>query len=61
MSTVDEYHKLARDCLRWAARARTEEQRKRLLNLATTGRRPPRVLKARAQWSQANNLRLVED
>ena len=34
MSTVDEYHKLARDCLRWAARARTEEQRKRLLNLA---------------------------
>ena len=34
MSTVDEYHKLARDCLRWAARARTEDQRKRLLNLA---------------------------
>jgi hypothetical protein len=34
MSTVDEYHKLARDCLRWAARARAEEQRKRLLNLA---------------------------
>jgi hypothetical protein len=30
MSTVDEYHKSARDCLRWAAKARTEEQRKHL-------------------------------
>ncbi len=28
MSTVEEYHKSARDCLRWAAKARTEEQRK---------------------------------
>ena len=34
MSTVDEYHKYARDCLRWAARAQTEEQRQRLLSLA---------------------------
>jgi hypothetical protein len=34
MSTADEYHKYARDCLRWAARARTEEQRKQFLNLA---------------------------
>jgi hypothetical protein len=34
MSAVDEYHKFARDCLRWAARARTEEQRKQLLSLA---------------------------
>jgi hypothetical protein len=34
MSTVDEYHKYARDCLRWAARARTEEQRKHFLSLA---------------------------
>ena len=34
MSTVDEYHKYARDCLRWAARARTEEQRRQLLTLA---------------------------
>ena len=34
MSTVNEYHTYARDCLRWAARARTEEQRKRLLSLA---------------------------
>ena len=34
MSTVDEYHKFARDCLRWAARARTEEQRNQLLSLA---------------------------
>jgi hypothetical protein len=34
MSTVDEYHKYARDCLRWAARARTEEQRQRFLSLA---------------------------
>jgi len=34
MSTVDEYHKSARDCLRWAAKARTEEQRKQLLSLA---------------------------
>jgi hypothetical protein len=34
MSTVDEYRKYARDCLRWAARARTEEQRKQFLSLA---------------------------
>jgi hypothetical protein len=34
MSTVDEYHTYARDCLRWAARARTEEQRKQFLTLA---------------------------
>ena len=34
MSTVNEYHAYARDCLRWAARARTEEQRERLLSLA---------------------------
>jgi hypothetical protein len=34
MSTVDEYHQFARDCLRWAARARTEDQRKQLLTLA---------------------------
>jgi hypothetical protein len=34
MSTVDEYHKYAKDCLRWAARARTEEQRQRFLSLA---------------------------
>jgi hypothetical protein len=34
MSTVDEYHKYARDCLRWAARARTEVQRQRFLSLA---------------------------
>jgi hypothetical protein len=34
MSTVDDYHKYARDCLRWAARARTEEQRKHFLALA---------------------------
>jgi hypothetical protein len=34
MSTVNKYHAYARDCLRWAARARTEEQRERLLSLA---------------------------
>jgi hypothetical protein len=34
MSTVDEYHHFARDCLRWAARARTEDQREQLLTLA---------------------------
>jgi hypothetical protein len=34
MSTVNEYHTYARDCLRWAARARTEEQRKQFLSLA---------------------------
>ena len=34
MSTVDEYHTSARDCLRWAAKARTEEQRKQFLSLA---------------------------
>ena len=33
MVAVDEYHKYARDCLRWAARARTEEQRKQFLSL----------------------------
>jgi hypothetical protein len=34
MSTVDEYRKYARDCLRWANRARTDEQRKQFLSLA---------------------------
>ena len=34
MFTVDEYHKYARESLRWAARARTEEQRKQFLRLA---------------------------
>ena len=34
MLTFAEHHKYARDCLRWAARARTEEQRQRFLNLA---------------------------
>jgi hypothetical protein len=34
MSTIDEYHKYARDCLRWANRARTDEQRKQFLSLA---------------------------
>ena len=34
MSTVNEYHTYARDCLRWAARARTEEQRRQFLTLA---------------------------
>ena len=34
MSTVNEYHAYARDCFRWAARARTEEQRERLMSLA---------------------------
>jgi len=33
-TTVDEYHSYARDCLRWAAKARTEEQREQLLSLA---------------------------
>src|SRR6476646_4706032 len=32
MSTVNEYHAYARDCFRWAPRARTEEQRERLLS-----------------------------
>ena len=35
MSTVNDYHTYARDCLRWAARARTEEQRKQFLSLAS--------------------------
>jgi hypothetical protein len=35
MSTASEYHMYARDCLRWAARARTEEQRKQFLSLAS--------------------------
>jgi hypothetical protein len=35
VSTVNEYHMYARDCLRWAARARTEEQRRQFLSLAS--------------------------
>jgi hypothetical protein len=35
MSTVNEYHTYARDCLRWAVRARTEEQRRQFLSLAS--------------------------
>ena len=34
MSTIDEYHTYAHDCLRWAATAQTEEQRNQLLTLA---------------------------
>src|SRR4051812_5967591 len=34
MSTVNEYHAYARDCFRWAARARTERQREQFLSLA---------------------------
>jgi hypothetical protein len=34
MSAGDEYRAYARDCLRWAAKARTEAQRKQLLSLA---------------------------
>ena len=34
MSTVDEYRKYQRDCLRRANRARTDEQRKQFLSLA---------------------------
>ena len=34
MSALDEYRAYARDCLRWAAKARTEGQRKQLLSLA---------------------------
>jgi hypothetical protein len=58
MSTVDEYHKLARDCLRWAARARTEKQRKRLLNLAHDWTQAASGL-AQAQRSQAGPARLL--
>ena len=43
MSTVDEYRKYARDCLRWANRARTDEQRKQFLSLAR-------------EWQQAASL-----
>jgi hypothetical protein len=43
MSTVDEYHQFARDCRRWAARARTEDQRKHFLTLAN-------------DWTQAASL-----
>jgi hypothetical protein len=34
MLAFDEHHKYARDCLRWTARALTEEQRKQFLSLA---------------------------
>ena len=43
MSTVDEYHKYARDCLRWAARARTEEQRRQFLTPARALRRLKKI------------------
>jgi hypothetical protein len=62
MSTVDEYHKLARDCLRWAARARTEEQRKRLLNLAHDWTQAASGLEgAPSPMEPGEHLRLVED
>jgi len=51
MSTVDEYHKYARDCLRWAARARTEEQRSSW-RWPTTGRK--QRAGSRAGQSQPN-------
>jgi hypothetical protein len=35
VSTVNEYHMYARDCLRWAAKARTEEQRRQFVSLAS--------------------------
>jgi hypothetical protein len=35
MSTVNEYQAYARDCLRWAAKAPTEEQRRQFLSLAS--------------------------
>ena len=35
MSTANEYHAYARDCHRWAARARTEQQRRQFLSLAS--------------------------
>ena len=46
MSTVNEYHAYARDCFRWAARARTEEQRERLLVLLAIGGKPRWSLRA---------------
>jgi hypothetical protein len=68
MSTVDEYHKYARDCLRWAARARTEEQRRQFLTLAQDWTQaasglegmqvpPQRVDAATTSWRQWAKLR----
>ena len=38
MTTVNDYHSYARDCLRWAVKAQTEEQRQRFLDLANDWR-----------------------
>jgi hypothetical protein len=47
MTTVDEYQTYARDCLRWAAKAQSEEQRKQLLRLARDWTQAAEALDAR--------------
>ena len=47
MSAGDEYRAYARDCLRWAAKARTEAQRKQLLSLAKDWTQAAEALDAR--------------
>jgi hypothetical protein len=34
MATVAEYHQYAEECLRWATKAKTEEERKAFLDMA---------------------------
>ena len=60
MSTVNEYHTYARDCLRWAARARTEEQRQRLLSLARDWTQAALGLEGVPVWSEPDNVGLNE-
>jgi hypothetical protein len=36
MTTADEYHRYARECLQWASEAKTEEQRANFFAMART-------------------------
>jgi hypothetical protein len=60
MSTVDEYHKYARDCLRWAAKAGTEDQRQRFLSLARDWTQAALGLEGAAFPSELSNRGLNE-
>jgi hypothetical protein len=52
MLTFDDHQKYARDCLRWAARARTEEQRKELLSLADDWKQAALLIEGRKSASE---------
>jgi hypothetical protein len=58
MSSVDEYHESARDCVRWAAKARTEEQRRQFLRLAHEWTQAALRLGGAPSPSESDNERL---